>query len=240
MTLNRPRPPFSIPAPLYPDHLVSACHCILWSLDIRKGEKNKPKVLTKPRSRQMLERLKCVHFWNLACAWVASLSMLRNWHFHLAAFLQRNAHSILHTYSKQHSLAAMQKTTESRKRLFFKFLFVAVFHGEQLAWTGECGKLLFGLNYEISACFSPWWLVCGHLIVYLRSDHQSKCDPWGLLASLSHLSRLPCATEPCQQRCCSSSADLHLTNPNKSLSYVNAGWFDFDERNSVTFVQSVR
>lgn len=44
VTLNRPQPPFSISAPLYPDHLASACHCILQSLDMKKkkgGEKNK-------------------------------------------------------------------------------------------------------------------------------------------------------------------------------------------------------
>lgn len=43
VTLNRPRPPFSISAPLYPDHLASACHCILQSLDIKNREKNKYK-----------------------------------------------------------------------------------------------------------------------------------------------------------------------------------------------------
>lgn len=68
VTLNCPRPSFSISALLYPDHLASACHCILQSLDIKKEEKNKSKVLTKPHERQMLVRLKRGRFWNVACA----------------------------------------------------------------------------------------------------------------------------------------------------------------------------
>lgn len=124
--------------------------------------------------------------------------MIRNWHIHLSAFLQRNARFILHTYSKQQSSAAMQTATESRKRCFFILVFFAICHGEQLAWAEECGKLLFSLIHEILACLgqacSPRWPVCGqYLIVYLRwalidrRFYQSKCDPSGLLASLSQL-----------------------------------------------------
>lgn len=151
VTLNRPQPPFSISAPLHPDHLASACHCILQSLDMKKkkGErKTKSKVLRKLHGRQMSERLERVRFWILACAWFAPLSMLRNWRIDLAAFLQRNARTPIVNNTPWQPCKEQQRV--GRDFIYFVFLILVCCC---LSWRAD------GVNWrvwETSLWFRSW------------------------------------------------------------------------------------